>query len=136
MWILARTLLALTFLGAGVARAESLPPCPATPNCVSSESSDPDHQVAALKAGADAASARQALLNALATQPRVTLTHEGETRVEAEFRSLIFRFVDDVIFLIREDGSVDVRSASRVGYSDLGANRRRVEALREALTLP
>ena len=51
--------------------------------------------------------------------------------VHAEFTTLLFRFVDDVEFLL-DGGSktIDVRSASRVGYYDLGVNRRRVEAIR------
>jgi uncharacterized protein (DUF1499 family) len=40
--------------------------------------------------------------------------------------------VDDLEFrLIPEEHIIDVRSASRVGYWDLGANRRRVERIRE-----
>jgi uncharacterized protein (DUF1499 family) len=54
-----------------------------------------------------------------------------ERYIHAEFTSFLFRFVDDVEFLL-DDGSktIHVRSASRVGYSDLGVNRRRVEAIR------
>ena len=57
----------------------------------------------------------------------------GQSRIQARFSSRLLRFVDDVTFYVREDGMVEVRSASRVGYWDLGANRRRVESLREQL---
>ncbi|MFK7778444.1 MAG: DUF1499 domain-containing protein, partial [Gimesia sp.] len=49
----------------------------------------------------------------------------------AEFRSLCFRFVDDVEFLIDSgQNMIQVRSASRVGHSDFGANRKRIESIR------
>ncbi len=51
--------------------------------------------------------------------------------IHAEFTSFLFRFVDDVEFVLDEGSkTIHVRSASRVGYSDLGVNRKRVEAIR------
>jgi uncharacterized protein (DUF1499 family) len=116
--------------------AEQLPDCPKSPNCVSSEASNPDRQVAALKAGDSADEARQRLTAVLADLPRVNWTAISDSRIEAEFTTRILRFTDDVIFEIGEDGLIQVRSASRVGYSDLGANRARVEMLRERLANP
>jgi len=64
---------------------------------------------------------------------RVRIVTAGETYLHAEFTSAVFRFVDDVEFLLDDaEKVVHVRSASRVGHSDLGVNRKRVEALREA----
>ena len=66
-------------------------------------------------------------------QPRARITEARVGYFRAEFTSLIFRFVDDVEFLLDENEHViHVRSASRVGHSDLGANRQRVERLRAA----
>jgi uncharacterized protein (DUF1499 family) len=66
--------------------------------------------------------------------PRTTIVEERRGYLHAESRSLIFRFVDDLELQSSEAGDrVDVRSASRVGYGDMGVNRKRVEALREAL---
>lgn len=48
-----------------------------------------------------------------------------------EFTTLIMRFVDDLEFSIARNGVIHVRSASRVGHSDFGTNRKRVEAVRE-----
>ncbi len=49
-------------------------------------------------------------------------------------RSRIFKFVDDVEFYFPPNESViHLRSASRVGQSDLGVNRRRLEQIRLAL---
>ena len=56
---------------------------------------------------------------------------DGERTLEATATTFWFGFVDDVVVRIRPDGAgslVDVRSASRVGLSDLGANARRIDA--------
>ncbi len=51
--------------------------------------------------------------------------------LHAEFRSQLFGFIDDLEILVDEEqNSIAVRSASRVGYSDLGANRHRVQEIR------
>ena len=120
-------------LAASLALASDiLPPCPDSPNCVSSLA-DGDHHVAAL-AGKDSRDASlAALASALDSLPRVDWQQAGEDRIEATFTSLVFRFVDDVTLLVHEDGRIDVRSASRVGHYDFGANRRRVEMLRDML---
>ena len=58
-------------------------------------------------------------------------------KIEATDTSLWFGFVDDVVIRIRLDGIgsiVDIRSKSRVGQSDLGANARRIRAYRTQLT--
>jgi uncharacterized protein (DUF1499 family) len=53
--------------------------------------------------------------------------------IHAEFRSLIFQFVDEVDFLFAAEGKIiHVKSASRSGYSDFGTNRKRVEQIRSA----
>ena len=68
------------------------------------------------------------------TFPRAKLVTEEESYLHYEFTSLIFRFVDDGEFLLDEEGSViNFRSSSRVGYSDMGANRKRIESIRAAM---
>lgn len=65
--------------------------------------------------------------------PRTRIVTANENYLHAEFVSALFRFVDDVEFLIDpEAGVIHFRSASRVGYSDLGANRRRMEEIQHA----
>ena len=57
--------------------------------------------------------------------------------LEATETSRIFRFVDDISVRLRADGAatvIDVRSKSRVGQGDLGANAKRIEAFRKKLT--
>ncbi len=60
-----------------------------------------------------------------------------ENYIRVEFTSLIFRFVDDVEFYFptaeNEKMIIHIRSASRIGYSDFGANRKRIEQIRKKL---
>jgi uncharacterized protein (DUF1499 family) len=63
-----------------------------------------------------------------------SVVEETANYLHAECASALFGFVDDLELHLRESNNiVAIRSASRVGYSDLGVNRRRVEGLREAL---
>lgn len=61
-----------------------------------------------------------------------TITSRSDDYLSATYMSSIFKFVDDVE--IRQDGEMcQIRSASRVGYSDRGVNRKRVETIRQAM---
>jgi uncharacterized protein (DUF1499 family) len=56
---------------------------------------------------------------------------------EAEDRTALFRFVDDIRVRVRPDGSgsvIDVRSKSRDGRGDIGANAKRIRAFRDGLS--
>ena len=76
--------------------------------------------------------AREQLEAIVRSMPRSRVTTSQGGYMHAEFRSLLFGFVDDVEFLIDErEGIIRFRSASRVGYSDLGVNRRRMESIRD-----
>lgn len=112
-----------------------LAPCPATPNCVSSQADDAGQLVEPLRlAPASADELRARLKAALARMPRARVVREEGNYLHVEHRTAGLRFVDDMELLIEPaSGVVHVRSASRVGVSDLGANRRRVEALRAVL---
>ncbi|WP_428408167.1 DUF1499 domain-containing protein [Hyphococcus sp.] len=105
----------------------ALAPCPSSPNCVSSEPETPEsHAVAPLP------------LSAWDRLPRLIEEKGGRVvalrndYLGAVFSTPLMGFVDDVEFRLAED-AVHLRSASRVGYSDMGANRKRVEDLRAAL---
>ena len=113
-------------------RQGHLTDCPSSPNCVSSQASDSAHKIAPLALIGGPANSRNRLLALLANQPRVTVVSEQNNYIRAEFTSRLLRFVDDVEFLLGPQ-AIEVRSASRLGYSDLGANRARVEQLREQL---
>ncbi len=110
---------------------DPLPACPDTPNCVSSLDPRPDHRVAPLTFQGHWLAARERLVSLLAAMPRTKVTAVEDRTIRAECRSRIFRFVDDLTFYFDPDqGLVHVRSAARVGRSDLGVNRKRVEAIR------
>ncbi len=119
-----------------------LAPCPDSPNCVSSQAVHESQRVEPLKfapaAGESNAGVSPQMIERLAaivgTFPRATVVRQTDDYLHAEFTSALFRFVDDVEFYFdRDTNQLHVRSASRVGRSDLGANRRRVEAIRAAL---
>lgn len=110
--------------------------CPSSPNCVSSRATDSDHLVAPIPVKVGPDEAWEILKRALAAEPRLRIVEERKDQgyLHAEATSRVFRFVDDVEFqLDPENKQLHVRSAARVGYWDLGVNRRRVEHLREVL---
>ena len=121
-------LLSATHATAGPNR---LSPCPNSPNCVSSQSTDSARFIEPLRYTGRLADARQKLIDLLENSKRTRLISVETDYLHAEFRSLILNFVDDVEFYFSsEDPIVHVRSASRTGYYDFGVNRRRVERLR------
>jgi uncharacterized protein (DUF1499 family) len=112
----------------------TLEKCPSTPNCVSSQEVAGGHRIEPLVINGDAQVAWQTLQNVLAEDSSVTVIASSGSHIRAEAKTRFLRFTDDVDFLLDKDaGIIDMRSASRVGYSDLGKNRSRLEALREKL---
>jgi uncharacterized protein (DUF1499 family) len=110
-----------------------LRPCPDRPNCVSSQSTDPRHAIRPLSYPGTPADASERLLKLLRSMPRVRVVTATPDYIHAEFTSRVFRFVDDVEFVFDgADKNIQIRSASRLGYSDFGVNRKRVETIREA----
>lgn len=112
--------------------ARALKPCPASPNCVSSlAEEDERHRVPPLSWSGDFAEAKARLRQAVLAPGNATFIVEEDRYWHVEFRSRLFRFVDDVEFLFDPQTKlIHVRSASRVGHSDLGVNRKRVEKIR------
>jgi uncharacterized protein (DUF1499 family) len=114
-----------------------LPPCPDSPNCVSSQAADKDHRVEPISFHGDPEAAWKRLASAVQDMPRTEILEDNGDWMHATFTSALFRFVDDVLFFMdRENRVIHVRSASRVGYSDLGANRKRVASIRKAFRTP
>ncbi|MGB5163387.1 MAG: DUF1499 domain-containing protein [Thermoanaerobaculia bacterium] len=111
--------------------------CPSTPNCVSSQARDPRHHVAPLRISGPAESVMTRVSQAVLSLPGARLELATDTYLRARVRTPLFRFVDDLELLLdSEAGLIHVRSASRAGTWDLGANRRRVEKLRRKLEGP
>ncbi|BAY65174.1 hypothetical protein NIES22_52770 [Calothrix brevissima NIES-22] len=108
--------------------------CPASDNCVVSQDADAKHAIKPIPYHVDPNVAKETLLKVLSVVPRTEVVEQTENYIHALSKSRIFKFVDDVEFYFPTDESViHVRSASRVGESDLGVNRRRIEQIRLAL---
>jgi uncharacterized protein (DUF1499 family) len=118
---------------ASAAGDSELPPCPSSPNCVSSRDPDSARRVDPIPFTGTAAEALEGIESVVRSFPRAVVVDASGIVVRAEFRTRL-GFVDDVEFRIDEAaGVIHVRSASRKGYWDFGVNRRRVEAIREAI---
>lgn len=108
-----------------------LAPCPSSPNCVSSQSGDQEHAIAPLSYTESAPLALADLKKVILGMKRSKIVEERDSYIHAEFTSALWRFVDDVEFYFGEGAKViHVRSASRLGKSDFGVNRKRVEEIR------
>jgi len=109
-------------------RDGKLTACPESPNCVSSYESSEEHAIAALDANLN--QIQQILL----AMDGANIVEQSSNYLYAEFTSSLMGYVDDVEFLYdATSNTIQVRSASRVGYSDMGANRNRIEAIRTQL---
>lgn len=127
-------IIVMTLSTASQASEKQLPPCPSSPNCVSSQAADQDHFIAPFKITGNVEEAWTALKKALAGQSRTLITSETGDTLHAEATSLVFRFVDDIDAILDAEAKIiHIRSASRVGYGDFGVNRKRVEMLRAQL---
>jgi len=108
--------------------------CPKTPNCVNSQAKDEEHFIEPIRISGSPLEAKNYLLNILNELDRSSVILAEDNYIRAQFISRVFRFVDDVEFLILEirpkETMIHVRSASRVGRSDFGVNRKRIEQIR------
>ncbi|ABC31066.1 uncharacterized protein conserved in bacteria [Hahella chejuensis KCTC 2396] len=135
------------FFAAGLSACGSTPPaglgahdgrlssCPESPNCVSSFSdpSDAEHFITPLY-NDKAAQMWERLPTVLESAGNIRIIQRKPDYIRAEATSFVFRFVDDVEFLLdREAGVIHLRSASRLGYRDFGVNRERLEEIKAAL---
>jgi uncharacterized protein (DUF1499 family) len=119
--------------GLGVSNGH-LASCPASQNCVVSQDADEKHAINPITYHLDRDKAQEILLKVLTVVPRTKVIEQTDNYIHAISKSRIFRFVDDVEFYFPPNEPViHLRSASRIGESDLGVNRRRVEQIRLAL---
>jgi len=106
-----------------------LAPCPASPNCVSSQADDEKHRIAPLTFSGNPDNAFARLKRVFGQRGDTTIIEEKPDYLRVELRTTLF--VDDGEFLLdRTGGVIQLRSASRLGYSDLGKNRSRMEEIR------
>ncbi len=110
-----------------------LRPCPDSPNCVSSEAGTDDsmHFVEPISFPSTRSNVVWHSLSRAIEQMGGEIVESSDNYLHAIFTSRIFRYIDDVeARLDTTAGLIHLRSASRVGHSDLGANRQRIKAIR------
>jgi uncharacterized protein (DUF1499 family) len=116
--------------------APPLEPCPKTPNCVSTQAPADDrvHAMPAIPFTIPPQAVVHAIMDVVGEEKRARIVSRDTLYVHAEFRSRVFRLVDDVEFLVDPATHVvHFRSASRVRWSDFGGNRKRMEELSRTL---
>jgi uncharacterized protein (DUF1499 family) len=136
-WLLGSVLVVFLFSGCSGTRPPNLgvkdnrlSPCPSSPNCVSSQSDDRRHKIDPIRFTSTSAEAMTRLKKVVQGKERTTVVRETPEYFHVEFRTVL-GFVDDVEFFVDESQKViHLRSASRVGYWDLGVNGRRIESIR------
>ena len=110
-------------------------PCKTTPNCVSSQAdpADREHYITPIAFSGT----MQELRRAVESMTRASVIREEGNYLYAEYTSALMGYVDDVELLLDEKAAlVHVRSASRLGRSDFGVNRKRIEELRTLIGSP
>jgi uncharacterized protein (DUF1499 family) len=116
-----------------------LMPCPKTPNCVSSQAEDEQHFIQPITYKGTQKEAYDRLLQIINSEKRTNILTAQANYIRVEFTSALFRFVDDVEFYFPQQQAgekiIHVRSASRVGSSDFGANRKRIERIRSKFSI-
>lgn len=104
-----------------------LTPCPGTPNCVCSQSDRPQEKIEPLPAVS-----LDQLREVIVAMERTAIIEQTDNYLYAEFTTPLMGYVDDVEFF-HDGNAIQVRSASRLGKSDLGLNRQRIEMIRSAV---
>lgn len=105
--------------------------CPDKPNCVSSQAGHNDHALSPFIYQGEKEAAFIRLKKVITSLKNMTIVTETGNYLHIECKSAIMGFVDDLEFYFPEEKLIHVRSASRIGYSDFGVNRKRVEQVRK-----
>jgi uncharacterized protein (DUF1499 family) len=110
--------------------------CPNKPNCVASQARSARQRLMPLQFSGDPDAAMRRLKDVVNNMSGTTLVEESGHYLYFECATKLLGFVDDLEFLCDpEEQAIQVRSASRLGYSDLGVNRKRVESIRKKFEL-
>lgn len=104
--------------------------CPDKPNCIVSYKYDEDHYLEPIQVISNKERAHKKITGILLKNSSAKIIATNPDYIYAEFTSSILRFVDDVEFYFGEEKFVHFRSASRIGKSDLGVNKKRIEEIR------
>lgn len=117
-----------------------LTPCPKTPNCVNSQAVGEKCYIQPIDYTGVQQKARFNLLQVLESEDQAKILMAQENYIRVAFKSTFFGFVDDVEFYFSEaqtsEKVIHIRSASRVGYTDFGTNRKRIERIQSKLKQP
>jgi uncharacterized protein (DUF1499 family) len=108
-----------------------LTPCPGRPNCVISQGGDTQHHIDPIVYEGQKTAAVDMIKRVVQGMAGTRIVTQTAQYLHVEFRSRLMGFVDDVEFFFPDTAVIHVRSASRVGYSDFGVNRKRLEEIRE-----
>jgi uncharacterized protein (DUF1499 family) len=105
-------------------------PCPKTPNCVSTQAVDEKFKIEPINYSGSLSDAKSKIINIINSLKRSkVITNEGNY-IHVEFRTATFKFIDDVEFLFDDkEKIIHFRSRARMGYSDMGVNRKRMEKI-------
>ena len=141
LWLLAASVITMPLFSCSGTRPADLGvkdghllPCPGSPNCVSSDALDTGHSVASFRLIVPPTVGWRAVQAVIDGLPRTKIITVTDDYLHAECSSAVFGFVDDLELHLRPaEKLVAVRSASRLGHSDFGVNRKRVEQLRSLL---
>lgn len=107
--------------------------CGTKPNCVSSVDTRPKFHLPPLQFYDPPESAMKRLIHVIQKQNRTRIESTTETTIHAVRSSAIFRFKDDLYFILDpEQQQIHFKSAARTGYSDFGVNRKQIEKIRSA----
>ncbi len=106
--------------------------CPDSPNCVCTLANEtPKKRMEPLQYAGNMSEAKEKLRQLVLALGNTTEENQTENYLYFSFKTRIGGFIDDVEFEFADDKKViHFRSASRVGYSDLGANKRRMKKIR------
>jgi uncharacterized protein (DUF1499 family) len=109
-----------------------LTPCPKKPNCVVSQTQDKKHYTEPIAYSCTKGEAIEKIKAIIKAQKRIKIIEQKENYLRVEFTTALMRYVDDVEVYFPDEKVIHVRSASRLGYHDMGLNRRRIEKIRQA----
>ena len=105
-------------------------PCPNSPNCVSTQATENKHKINPIIFSGSLIEAKDKIVNIISSLKRSKIITNKDNYIHAEFRTATFTFVDDVEFLFDDSEKViHFRSRARLGYGDMGVNRKRMETI-------
>ncbi len=117
----------------GVTAEGRLADCPDSPNCVSTSATTAEHSITPLTYSEDTAVAQARLVRLIKEMPGATIQTNNPGYIHAVFATPIMGYLDDAEFYFDEATSeIQLRSAARLGQSDMGVNRERMESIRAA----